>query len=373
MPKRKTDFFAAILRPISSNLHPVVIIAGVTALVHVFGEAKYYGGILFVIAILLHTLYVHRRVKSFELSVFPGPMTMLLWATANMLWQTRTRWPEEERLWIWGCIWMAFAVCLEAYGEKVRTWTTLRVTSSDVQEAAEDMLYTLGDLFVDYFRNVTVLLALAYSFYIFTVEAGLPWGMPWVFFVPPVSYISYRILYAKTKPQFAYVVFILCNITLVASYPAKRESIQPIPLCNGTNIGVCGEDFHVGPPLLRQPGCCCLQGTSPWPGGGLCTPCAEEAETETDCVGRPIGANMLKHLSASGYLCNNRDRNEEMQDIFEDDFGCICNEGTCGQTCEVENEVLCKRITLSREEAICSSVPPGGRAPLVCNQMGSGT
>ena len=373
MPAPKRDFFAEVLNPIATHLHPVVILAGITAMVYVFSTVEYYGGAIFIFVILAHTVYVNYKYHTFKPTVFTGPMTTLLWCTANLLWQTRTNWPEEARIWVWACIWLAFAVCLEAYGTKVRTWSTMRVTTKNISEAAEDMLYTLGDLFVDYFRDVTVIVAVVYSAVLFTVEAGLPWGMPWVFFVPPISYISYRLINKKFPPRFSYVVFVLCNVVCIAYYPANRVKIVPIPTCTGPNIGQCGEDFHLGPPIPNQPGCCCLQSTYPWPTFQMCTPCASEAREHTDCLGRPVTDSQVKDLSVTGLLCNNNNPNAEMRDIFEDKFGCICAKGYCGQSCEVNNPDLCERVTLSREEAVCSNIPPGSDSPLVCNQMGAGT
>lgn len=373
MPKSKGDLFKDLIEPIAKHVHPLVILIGITALVYAFGTVKYYGGSIFVLVLVAHTVYVKHKYHTFSYTVFTGPMTTLLWCTANLLWQTRTRWPEESRLWVWACIWLAFAVCLEAYGEKVRTWQTIRVTTKDIGEAAEDMLYTMGDLFVDYFRDVAVLMSVLYSMYLFILEAGLPWGMPWIFFIPPIAYISYRLINKNFPPRFSYVVFVLCNIVCIAYYPANRVSVVQIAKCTGPNIGPCQEDFHFGPPIPNQPGCCCLQTTYPWPTYEMCTPCAEKAAKHTDCIGRPVTNAHVKAVSRIGYLCNNTNPNAEMRDIIGPDIGCICPKGICGESCEVDDKILCERVTLSREEAVCSNIPPGTNSPLVCNQMGAGT
>ena len=287
MPKLHADILSTLLQTVARTFHPVIILVGMTALVYAFSLIEYYGGSLFVVW-PRHTIYATHLQKSFEKSVFTGPMTLLSWTTANLLWQTRTKWPEHRQMWVWGCIWLAFSVCLEAYGEKVRTWSTVRVTSKNLEEAAKDMRFTMGDLFVDYFRNITVLATLVYSGYLFVAVAGLPWGMPWVFFIPPIAYVSYRLINSRTRPRFAYVLFVLGNIVVLAFYPVKSDSVQGIPQCTGVNIGVCQQDYHTGPPAPSQPGCCCLQTTSPWPGANqFCTPCAANAAKGTDCLGRP--------------------------------------------------------------------------------------
>ena len=378
MPKINTDVLSDILAPVARTFHPVVVLAGMTAVVYACSTIKYYGGCIFIVFICAHTVYAVRRQKSFKYSVFSGPMSLLIWATANLLWQTRTNWPEHRKIWMWACIWLAFSVCLEAYGEKVRTWTTLRVTSSNIKEATEDMLFTLGDLFVDYFRNATVLVTLVYSAYLFVAVAGLPWGMPWIFFLPPIAYVSYRFINSKTRPRFGYVLFVLANITMIAFYPVKEDYIAEIPKCHGINIGVCEQDYHNGPPVNGQPGCCCLQTTSPWPGvDNFCTPCAIQAAKGTDCLGRPVPLAMVPHVASGGNLCNNDNSKLFMKDIYEEDFGCLCSttrhKDSCGKTCEIYNYNYCKRVTYSREEQICSNIPPGTDSPLICNQMGAGT
>ena len=372
MVKFKTDLFAVFFMPLAARVHPAILLIAMTALVHFLGMLKYYLGIVFAIFLVFHSSYVKYKYKSFKYTVFTGPMTILLWSTAVILWQVKTRWPKKSQLWIWACVWLVFAVCLEAYGEKIRTWKRLKVTSKNLAEAATDMLYTIGDLFVDYFRNIAAVASMVYSFYLFLYKAGLPWGIPWIFFVPPIAYIAYRIVYKNQPPRFSFVLFIVVNVVVLAFFPSKTDIVDPLATCTGTNIGICGIDRHVGPPILNQTGCCCMQNTFPWPNQQICSPCNAEAQQQLDCLQRPVNELRLAHVAATGYLCNNQDPSTLPENIFQVGYGCLCAEGTCGETCEIINATFCTAVKLSRLQKICSDIPPGTDSPIVCNQMGSG-